>query len=158
MESRTVIAVTLYPGLDNDLVMRTTAHLLWVCCLEVGAGYGLPASGIVWDNPYPRDELTDQHSRAAIAIVAASHWCYIVPVLDDDEYTRTGLSGALEVRKRKNIGNILILIDGDISDIVNSVLTEEDVKGERKKKGEKDVKGSRIEDMHAFIGKHFLFN
>ena len=155
MESRTVIAVTLYPGLDNDLVMRTTAHLLWVCCLEGGAG-NVPTSGIVWDNPYPRDELTDQHSRAAIAIVAASHWCYIVPVLDDDdEYTRNGLSRALDVRKQENIGNILILIDRDISDIVKSVLIEKDVKGERRKKGEKD--SIRIMDMHTFKGKH-LFN
>ena len=157
MESRTVIAVTLYPGLDNDLVMRTTAHLLWVRCPEDGAGYGFPASGIVWDNPYPRDELTDQHSRAEATIAAASHRCYIVLVLDEDaEYTRNGLSVALDVRKQKNIGNILILIDGDISDIVMSVLTEKDVKGERRKKGEKE--SIRIMDMQKFKGKHFLFN
>ena len=155
MESRTVIAVTLQPSLDNDLVMRTTANLLWVCCLEVGAGYGLPASFIVWDNPYPRDELTDQHSRAEATIAAASHRCDRVLVLDEDkEYTRNGLSEALDVRKLENIGNILILIDGDISDIVKSVLTEKDVKGERMKKGEKD--SIRIMDMHTFKGKHFL--
>ena len=157
MESRTVIALTMNPYLDNDLVMRTTAHLLWVRCPEDAAGYGFPASGIVWDNPYPRDELTDQHSRAEATIAAASHWCYIVPVLDDDdEYTRNGLSRALDVRKQENIGNILILIDRDISDIVKSVLTEKDVKGEKRKKGEKD--SIRIIDMHAFKGKHFLFN
>ena len=154
MESRTVIAVTLQPSLDNDLVMRTTAHLLWVRCPENGEG-NVPASGIVWDNPYPRDELTDQHSRAAIAIAAASHRCDIVLVLDDDkEYIRNGLSGALDLRKQENIGNILILIDGDISDIVNAVLTEKDVKGERRKKGEKD--SIRIMDMHTFKGKHFF--
>ena len=156
MESRTVIAITLNSTLQNDLVMRTTAYLLWIRCPADGAIDDLPASGLVYENPYPR-EHTVQHCRAEATIAAATHMCYIVPVLDDDkDYVRAGLRAALDGRKQKKIGDILILTDGDISDIVNSVLTEEDVKGERKKKGEKD--SSRIEDMHAFKGKHFLIN
>ena len=69
----------------------------------------------------------------------------MVAVLDKDAaYLHAGLSRALEVRKQENIGNILILIDGDIRDIVNDEM--------------KDVKGIRIEDMAAFTGKHFLSN
>ena len=146
MESRTVIAVTLEPGLDNDLVMRTTACLLWIRCPADGGIY-LPASGLDWENPYRED--TDQHHRAAASIAAATHRCYKVVVLDEDTaYLHAGLSRALEVRKQKNIGNILILIDGDFRDIVNDLLEDE----------KQDVKGIRIEDMAAFTGKHFLSN
>ena len=146
MESRTVIAVTLAPGLDNDLVMRTTACFLWIHCPADGGQY-LPASGLDWENPYRED--TDQHRRAAASIAATTHRCDMVAVLDEDtEYMRAGLSEALDVRKQKNIGYILILIDGDIRDIVNDLLEDE----------KQDVKGIRIEDMAAFTGKHFLSN
>ena len=145
MESRTVIAVTLAPTLDNDLVMRTTACFLWIHCPADGGQY-LPASGLDWENPYRED--TDQHHRAAASIAAATHRCDMVAVLDNDEYLHAGLSRALEVRKQENIGNILILIDGDIRDIVNDLLEDE----------KQDVKGIRIEDMAAFTGKHFLSN
>ena len=147
MESRTVIAVPLDPILDNDLVMRTTACLLWISCPAGGAGIYMPPSGIVWENPYRED--TDQHRRAAASIAIATHRCGMVAVLDEDAaYYHAGLSEALEVRKQENIGNILILIDGDIRDIVNALLEDE----------KQDVKGSRIEDMAAFTGKHFLSN
>ena len=147
MESRTVIAVTLQPGLDNDLVMRTTACLLWIHCPADGGGLYLPASGLDWENPYRED--TDQHHRAAATIAATTHRCYMVVVLDEDAaYLHAGLSRALEVRKQENIGNILILIDGDFRDIVNDLLEDE----------KQDVKGIRIEDMAAFTGKHFLSN
>ena len=147
MESRTVIAVTLAPVLDNDLVMRTTACLLWIHCPADGGGLYLPASGLDWENPYRED--TDQHHRAAASIAAATHRCDRVAVLEEDtEYMRAGLSGALDLMKQKNIGNILILIDGDFRDIVNVLLEDE----------KQDVKGSRIEDMAAFTGKHFLSN
>ena len=146
MESRTIIAITLRASLNNDLVMRTTAYLLWIHSPADVGGNNFPASGLVYENPYPR-EHTVQHCRAEAIIAYATYRCYRVPVLDDDkDYVRAGLRMALYVRKRKNIGDILILTDGDIRDIVNSVLTEE------------DVKGSRIEDMHAFKGKHLLFN
>ena len=146
MESRTVIAVTLHPVLDNDLVMRTTACFLWIHCPADGGQY-LPASGLDWENPYRED--TDQHHRAAASIAAATHRFYRVVVLDEDAaYLHAGLSTALEVRKQENIGNILILIDGDFRDIVNVLLEDE----------KQDVKGIRIEDMAAFTGKHFLSN
>ena len=146
MESRTVIAVTLHPGLDNDIVMRTTACFLWIPCPGEG-GLGLPASGLDRENPYRED--TDQHHRAAASIAAATHRCDMVVVLDEDAaYLHAGLSRALEVRKQENIGNILILIDGDFRDIVNVLLEDE----------KQDVKGLRIEDMAAFTGKHFLSN
>ena len=148
MESRTVIALSMNISLDNDLVMRTSAYLLWIHCPADGAGLDFPASGVVWENPYPR-ELTDQHRRAAANIAIATHRCYRVPVPDDvTDYVRAGLCRALDARKQEKIGDILILIlnDEDISEIVNSVLTEE------------DVKCSRIMDMHAFKGKHFLSN
>ena len=146
MESRTVIAVTLQATLVNDLVMRTTACFLWICCPAEGAG-NLPASGLDWENPYPED--TDQHRRAAAIIAAATHICYRVVVLDEDAaYLHAGLSQALEVRKQENIGNILILIDGDLRDNVNDLLEDEKL----------DVEGIRIEDMAAFTGKHFLSN
>ena len=144
MESRTVIAVTLNSTLDNDLVMRTTACLLWIHCPADGLGAYWPASGLDWENPYRED--TDQHHRAAASIAAATHICDMVGVLDNDEYLHAGLSRALEVRKQENIGNILILIDGDFRDIVNDLLEDE----------KQDVKGIRIEDMAAFTGKHFL--
>ena len=147
MESRTVIAVTLHATLDNDLVMRTTACFLWIHCPADGAGQYLPASGLDWENPYRED--TDQHHRAAASIAAATHRCDRVVVLDEDAaYLHAGLSRALEVRKQENIGNILILIDGDFRDIVNDLLEDE----------KQDVKGIRIEDMAAFTGKHFLSN
>ena len=141
-----MIAIILNDVLSNDLVMRTTAYFLWIRCPADGAGIQFPASSVVYENPYPR-EHTVQHCRAEATIAAATHMCERVQVLDDEtDYVRAGLRAVLNVRKQKKIGDILILTDGDISDIVNSVLTEE------------DVKGSRIEDMHAFKGKHFLFN